>query len=407
MNIVFLAKEYPPYGLNFASALFYPRLAQALVERGHRVHVISQAPDGRETFQEDHGVTVHRVGPSPRSGSALRRGLYSFNAWRRLTRLAKSERIDLVEASAFFGEGFFCSLWKPAPLVVQSFAFSDMFLTTGSYGGFAEMVSLRISALLEDVSLRRADKIIANSPATYRYVVERKGISKGRVALIWESRIDLDKYRFTPSDIRTSLGISTEALLVLYVGWLQARKGLHILAQALPQILAHVPSAVFVFLGRDTLTAPGGGSFKRFLLNCALGSGISTNVKIIEDFLPEQDLVRLYSACDVFVLPSLSETFGWPVVEAMACSRPVVATATGIAPEMEGASPVFRVVPPGDAEALADAIISVLAVPKEDRERLAASHRRVVEECFSFERMVEQLLKVYQQVIAEAKAKRR
>lgn len=331
----------------------------------------------------------------------MRRALYSLNAWRELRGLAKQERVDIVDASVFLGEGFLCGTWKQAPVVLQTHAFSEMFLSTKSYRSLVEMASFLLSALLEDMSLRRADRIIATSPDTYRYVVERKGIPKDRVSLIWDSRIDLDKYRFTPSDIRTSLGTSTEALLVLYVGWLQARKGLHILAQALPQILAHVPSAVFVFLGRDTLTAPGGGSFKQFLLSCAHKNGISTNVKIIEDFLPEQDLVRLYSACDVFVLPSLSETFGSPVIEAMACGRAVVATATGIAPELEGVSPAYVVVPPGDPEALAQAIVKVLSIPREEREALAAGHRQMVEERFSFERMVDQILRVYAEVIAE------
>lgn len=400
MNIAYLAKEYPPYGITSSPAPFYAELAEALVAKGHQVHVVSQAVRGNEDYIDDAGVYIHRVGPRPKHGSALTRFIYNFDAWRKLRELIRQHDIEIVDTQVTFAEGFFASLRKQIPLVLQTHSWSDMFLRTKSYDGPLELLSLKLSAYLENISLRRADRIIANSRESWCYVIDQ-GVRRERVILIPLTRMNLHNFRFLPSDIRTRLGIPMDATLILYVGWLQARKGLHILAQALPRVLARCSDAFFVFLGRDTLSAPGGGSFKRFLLSCAHKNGISTNVKIIEDFLPEEDLVRLYSACDVFVLPSLSETFGSPVVEAMACSRPVVATATGIAPELEGASPAYVVVPPGDAEALAQAIVRLLSIPREEREALAAGHRRVVEERFSFERMVDEILRVYAEVIAK------
>lgn len=404
MNIAYLAKEYPPYGLSFSPARFYADLAEALVAKGHQVHVVSQAVRGNEDYIDDAGVHIHRVGPRPKAGSASTRLIYNFNAWRKLRELTRQHNIEIVDTQVTFAEGFFPSLRKQVPLVLQTHSWSDMFLRTKSYDSPLELLSLKVSAYLENISLRRADRIIANSHQSWCYVIEQ-GIPRERVILIPLTKVTLRDFRFLPSDIRARLGIPRDAALILYVGWLQARKGLHILAQALPQVLARCSGAFFVFLGRDTLSAPGGGSFKQFLLSCALKSGASMNVKIIEDFLPDEDLVRLYSACDVFVLPSLSESFGAPVIEAMACGRAVIATATGIAPELEGASPVFLVVPPGDPGALAQAIVKVLSIPREEREALAAGHRQIVEERFSFERMVDEILRVYAEVIAERERK--
>jgi glycosyltransferase involved in cell wall biosynthesis len=401
MNIAFLAKEYPPYGLNFASALFYPKLAQALVAKGHRVHIVSQAVKGKEEYVSEDGVHVHRVGPHPKHGSALSRGAYLVSAWLKLRELIKQQHIHIVDAPVTFGEGFFPSLWKEVPLILQAFAFSDMFLQTRSYGSPLERLSLRISAYLEKVSLMRADRVVANSLQTYHYLTEQMGLPTQKVALVREARIDLDQFRFTPSDIRHRWGIPAWAPLVLYVGWLQARKGVHVLCEALPHVTSCFPEAVFVLLGRDTQTAPKSGSFRRYVESRAVATGVTHNMRIIGDFLSQEELVKLYSACDLLVSPSLSETFGWPVIEAMACGRPVVATATGIAPELEGASPVFLVVPPGDPKALAQGIIKVLSIPKEERERLAAGHRRIVEERFSFDRMVDEILNVYEEAIAE------
>lgn len=400
MRIAYLSKEYPPYGLNFASALFYPKLAGALSQRGHEVHIISQAVKGKEEHVEE-GIYIHRVGPPPKTGSGVTRMRYNLSAWLKLRELVDKYAIEVVDAPITFGEGFMYSFRKQTPLVLQTFAFSDMFLKTKSYNGASERLSFMLSSYLESISLKRADKIIANSPQTYRYLIEEKKITDERVRLVWESRIDLEKFKFTPSDIRAKLGVPSESPLILYVSWLQARKGVHILCDAVPQVIKHLPQALFVLLGRDTDSAPGGGSFKQYIFNSARRLGFLSNIRIIDDFIPEAELIQLYSACDVFVLPSLSETFGWPLIEAMACGRPVVATATGIAPEFDGISRALVVAPPGEPEALAQAIIKLLSIPKEEREHLAASHRQIVEERFSFQRMVDSILSVYEQAIAE------
>ena len=106
------------------------------------------------------------------------------------------------------------------------------------------------------------------------------------------------------------------------------------------------------------------------------------------------------------MLPSLSETFGWPVIEAMACCRPIVATATGIATELKGMSHVLMIVPLGKPEPLAQAINRLLSMPKEEREHLAANHRQIVEKLFSFRRMVDSILSVYQEAIVEYSCKK-
>lgn len=401
MKIAFIAKEYPPHGnLRAATAIFYPKLARTLIQHGHEVYVITQSHNGvRREYVNQDGVHVHEVGPAPRLGSPWRRILFSFNAALEARHLVKWHRVQLVDATVFGAEGFFYAILKSAPFVLETFAFSEMLLETKTYGSSFERLAWKISTFFEKISLSKADHIIANSPVVYQLLIEKKRLPSEKISLIWESRIDLDKFKPTDSDIRRRLRIAEDAPLLLYVGWLQARKGIHHLCEAMPSVVKEFPNAVFLLKGEDTYTAPAGTSFKQYILGFASRHSIFNNIKVIEQYLPEEDIVALYSACDVFVFPSLSETFGWPVVEAMACERPVVATVTGIAPELAKEAPALLVVPPGNSQALADGIIYFLSMPKEKREVLAKGNRRIVKERFSFENMVESYLKVYQKFI--------
>lgn len=82
-------------------------------------------------------------------------------------------------------------------------------------------------------------------------------------------------------------------------------------------------------------------------------------------------LADIYGQCDVFVLPSRSEGFGLPVLEAMACGCPVVATAAGCAPDIIEEGVNGHMVPVEDVAALADRIDAVLALPPGDWERMS------------------------------------
>ncbi len=148
MKIAFIAKEYPPYGnLRVATAIFYPKLARALVERGHEVYVITQSPNGvgRE-YQNQDGVHVHEVGPAPKLGSPWRRMLFSFNAALEARNLVKRHNVQLVDAMVIGAESFFYAIIKSAPLVLETFAFGDMLLETGTYRSNFERLSWKISA---------------------------------------------------------------------------------------------------------------------------------------------------------------------------------------------------------------------------------------------------------------------
>jgi glycogen(starch) synthase len=402
VRICILSREYPPQGTYWGSATFYRNLAQALSAREHQVQVVCQAWGGPKT-RSDGDVQVHEVGTRPMRGSPLARIDFSLHSFRKIRQLLGENRVDIVDAPLFWGEPLLFALFAgSAPLVVQCHAWSQMLLETRSYQGGVERGLMHLTSTLERITARRASRVVANSRLSYQWLTGR-GVSSSKVRLIYEG-IDTRFYQPVASSVRSRLHLSDDVPLCLFIGRLQARKGVHILGDAIPSVLRTFPGTRFILVGADTGTAPDGGSFVHYLTRQAQDGGFAENLTLF-DFLPEEQILELYSACDTFVFPSLFETFGKPVLEAMACGRPVVATDTGIAAELKGLSPMVEVAAPGDPETLAQAIIRILSVPKEEREHLAASHRQIVEERFSFERMVDGILAVYEEAIAQMRAR--
>jgi glycosyltransferase involved in cell wall biosynthesis len=106
------------------------------------------------------------------------------------------------------------------------------------------------------------------------------------------------------------------------------------------------------------------------------------------------DLDRLVPAFDVFCLTSHLEGLGTSLLDAMAFARPIVATAAGGIPDAVVDGATGRLVPVRDPEALATALLDLLADPAR-RERMGASGRTRFLEHFTAERMVEDTLRVY------------
>lgn len=116
-----------------------------------------------------------------------------------------------------------------------------------------------------------------------------------------------------------------------------------------------------------------------------------------------RDVAGLLPLMDVFVLPSLYEGFGIAILEAMAASRPVVATAVGGIPEVVVHGETGLLVPPGDPVALADALHELLAHPDRARE-LGARGRERAREKFRIEAIVKRHEDLYAELMAKVSA---
>ena len=160
-------------------------------------------------------------------------------------------------------------------------------------------------------------------------------------------------------------------------------KGHAPLIRAMPRVIERFPQARFVLVG----DGPSRGEMERL----AGALGVRSHV-VFTGRVPCGPSV--IAASDLMVMPSISEGLGVVLLEALVLGTPVVATRTGGIPEVVGDDEVGLLAPPGDSDALAQAIVRALGQPDETRRR-AQRGRQVVRERFTVEAMVRQTEQVY------------
>jgi glycogen synthase len=184
---------------------------------------------------------------------------------------------------------------------------------------------------------------------------------------------------------------------VLYVSRLEPRKGIDDLLRAVPLVIAAEPAARFTIVGAQLGSLPGGATYEN-LFASSVPAEVADRVRFL-GWVADDEVDRIYASADVFVLPSRYESFGLAPLEAMARGLPVVTTRIGGIREVV-TDDVAVLVPPGDHEALAAALIDLLGDATK-RSRLAAAGRAHVEERFSAELMTERTIALYQELTGQ------
>lgn len=219
---------------------------------------------------------------------------------------------------------------------------------------FIEPSSVRtriVTNALSFVSLHRSRIVLVPSESTKRDVA--------RLFKVNSRKIFVTPYgvseRFKPMEKRVAKRGLEEVLgikgrIILTVNFFRPRKNAHVLACAFRKLVKRgLQIDRLVFAGAST------EQIKEVLLRVA---GDAAEKLSFTGYVPDELLVLLYNAADVFVFPSRYEGFGLPVIEAMACGTPVVA---GDVPAVnEFASGAAVLVDPNDCEELADAVERVL-----------------------------------------------
>jgi glycosyltransferase involved in cell wall biosynthesis len=173
-------------------------------------------------------------------------------------------------------------------------------------------------------------------------------------------------------------------------------KGVQVLVEAMPKVLAENPTAKFVIAGTGDLLST--------LRARAWDLGVGDKA-LFTGFIPDDDRDRLYKVAACAVFPSLYEPFGIVALEAMAAKVPVVVSLVGGLQEVVKHGETGIIVYPDNAESLAWGINHTLARPDWAAQRVANAYRVVLEE-YNWRRIAQRTIQVYERILTErARAK--
>ncbi|MFQ5693152.1 MAG: glycosyltransferase, partial [Nitrospinota bacterium] len=294
----------------------------------------------------------------------------------RLNRLFREGRFEIVHTHLIRADilGALCGSFHRVPVRLA---------TVHNTERFYERPFVRAAVRL---AFRPADKVIAISDSVRRVLVDRVGLPASKV-----ERID---YGLTPRpgpqpdrDVRREFGIGPEDFLVGTVGRIAKQKGHRVLLEAMRRVRAALPDrrVKLLIVGHDD------EGLRPSLEAWAERLGLAADVRFAGF---QEDVAAFLRSFDLFVLPSLWEGFGLILLEAMEQARAVVASRVDAIREVVVHGETGLLVPPGDAERLAEAIVELI---RDDGRRAAMGRagRARQEAEFSLDRMIQRTDELY------------
>jgi glycosyltransferase involved in cell wall biosynthesis len=259
--------------------------------------------------------------------------------------------------------------------------------------------------------LRKADLILGCSRYITDKIRQNFPTLAGRCQTLYNG-VDLATFINDPRKNEKRL----ESKQLLFVSKVSPEKGLHVLVEALKEVVEKNPCVrleivgslipwhirLFIWLSEDSNVQKlasfhrEGLTYLDHLSNRLVLLNISNNVTFHGQIQHEQ-VIKFYQAADVFVQPSFIEAFGMGIIEAMACQVPVVGTKVGGIPEIVEDGKTGFLVEPGDSRALANAILELLS--NDDLRIKMGENGRKRAESFSWDNILTNLLRLYRDVV--------
>ncbi len=266
---------------------------------------------------------------------------------------------------------------------------------TGSNQGLISKVTLTLDSFL----MHRVRRVIALSEE-----MKQKFVSKGKVKpeniSVAPAGVDIQLFspRVGPDRIKAEYGLK-EKIVVLFVGRLARTKGIEYLVKA-ANILVNewgYRNVIFLLVGPyqppEAIDKPVDmEELLRFMDDTQLHQNV-----VFTGEVPHQELRKFYAACDIFVVPSITDMFPVVVTQALAAGRPVIGTRVGAIPAQIRDGWNGFLIDPGDELQIAEKIKCLVDNPAE-KARMGVNGRKFAEEEFDWEKVTAKTLLIYQEL---------
>ncbi|MCR4423143.1 MAG: glycosyltransferase family 4 protein [candidate division WOR-3 bacterium] len=369
MRICLVSSAYRPYISGVGEHVHH--LARELQNLGHSVHILTTS---YTSFPDNGAFPATRLGkglllPFAQGQFTLP---FKFNLPLATKKFFAANRFDIVHCHGIFPPelAYWAAHYTKDPLVVTFHTVTPE---------LPNIVCKTVGFLLKKLDRKIKVKIAVSHGCQ----LWAEKFFTGDFRII-PNGVDID--RFHP-DIPPLLNENRP--LILFVGRLEKRKGLDTLLRALPEVIRHYPRARLVVVGY--------GPLKNYYRKVTVDIGVNQAVTFL-DAVPNDLLPNYYTSATVYVAPTIGkEAMGIVLIEALSCARPVVAS------DIPGYNEIVTngvngiLVPPGNHQALAQAIITVLDSEKLRRQLSCEARARARD--FDWKKIGPQVAQVYQEVI--------
>ena len=360
MRVLVALTYYRPYTSGLT--IYAERLAVGLAARGHHVTVLTSQYDSSLPREEVlHGVNVVRVPVAARISKGVIMPTFGLEA----TRLTLSHDVLSLHMPQFDAPGLALRgrlLGKPVVLTYHC----DLQLPPGAFNRIVD----RVVQVANNAAGSLATKIVAytedfasHSPYLSRFK-SKVEIIPPPVEIPDSSPADVEAFKQRYNLTGPVIGMAAR---------LAAEKGVEVLLDAMPKIIAAHPDARVLFAGPFEQVLGEEASARRL---APLFEKYRNNWTFVGT-LSQRELATFFHVCDVVTVPSLNstESFGLVQVEAMLCGTPSIASNLPGVRQPPTQTGMGLVVPIGDSDALGDAILTIIADPQRfqrSRDEIAA-----------------------------------
>ncbi len=360
MNICLISQEYPPETNLGGIATYTQILGRELVKKGERVHVVTYGPNGEYTT-DDMGVQVHRIPliPKKQFNGLMKWRLklsiggqhpvlgFSQSVYEKILSIHQDDPIDIIEAPETCAQGLIT--YKLLKGVKKVTRLHVPFFWVRRLNQSPDTPENLKRDSLERKQTQCSDLVTCPTQALAKIVEEHWRIKNIRVI---PNCFNLKTYVPNPQVYNDHLD---RREYLLYFGRLEHRKGAHILADALVEVLHKHQTLSAVFVGNESVYNT--VSIKAYIQD--LLKEYKDKVIFIEN-IPQDSLYPIIEKSRLVVLPSLWENFPYACLEAMALGKTVIATSAGGFPEIIENGVNGILCSPNDAKALSRTILNCL-----------------------------------------------
>lgn len=395
MNICMFAKGLPVHVVG-GLELHVQELTKGLVERGHKVTIITtKHPKGVKKEKEEN-LKIFYVGDKPLKFTKK----FYIESSKLFNKLDKQENFNIIHSQSSSGSGFVKYSKSKKPFLITmhgTFRNEVRSMINERNMKILYMIPYMYSMYflfhnpMDRFSFKRAKKIIAGSKELKKDLIKEYGIPEKKIVIVHDG-IDVNKFKpFDANKFRKKLGISKRERVIVSSGRIGKQKGYHLIIEILPELLKHFDTKLIIV---------GTGDYIENLKKLANKTGVSDKV-IFVGKATDENMVKYYNLADIFVFPTLRiEAFGIVVAEAMACGKPVITTRIGGIPTVVDDNENGFLIQMGNKEELKNKILMLL---RDDimAKRIGKAAREKVVKNFSMEKMTEDTIKFYEEVLNE------